>query len=80
MLSQWMGNAMGPAEGLSGKHRKVLEAVFTDPVSGSVAWRDIEALFLGLIIHYARKTLDPQQKVTGPALSAWKIPRPVASY
>jgi len=39
---------MGPAEGLSGKHRKVLEVVFSDPVPAGIAWRDIEALLLAL--------------------------------
>ncbi len=39
---------MGPVEGLSGKHRKVLDAIFSDPVSASIAWREIEALFVAL--------------------------------
>jgi hypothetical protein len=30
---------------LSGKHRKTLDAIFTDPVQASIAWKDIEALF-----------------------------------
>lgn len=29
-------------------HRKTLKAVFTDPVSGSIKWRDVEALLLAL--------------------------------
>lgn len=28
------------------KHRKVLAAVFTDPVSGTIEWADIEGLLL----------------------------------
>ena len=31
---------------LSRKHRSTLEAIFTDPVRASIAWRDIEALFI----------------------------------
>jgi hypothetical protein len=31
---------------LSGKHRKTLDAIFTDPVQASIAWKDIEALFV----------------------------------
>ena len=27
------------------KHRKTLEAIFENPVSANIAWRDIEALF-----------------------------------
>jgi hypothetical protein len=30
---------------LSGKHKATLEAVFADPVRGSIPWREIEALF-----------------------------------
>ena len=40
--------ATGPADGLRGKHRKVLEAVFADPVRSNIAWHDIEALFRAL--------------------------------
>jgi hypothetical protein len=30
----------------TGKHRTTLEAVFATPVRASIAWRDIEALFV----------------------------------
>ncbi|QDZ03036.1 type II toxin-antitoxin system HicA family toxin [Nitratireductor mangrovi] len=30
------------------KHRRTLEAVFRDPVSGTIKWRDIEAMLIGL--------------------------------
>ena len=30
------------------KQRRTLEAIFNDPVSANIAWRDIEALFLVL--------------------------------
>ena len=30
------------------KHRKTLELIFARPVSGSIKWADIEALFIGL--------------------------------
>ena len=29
-------------------HRKTLAAIFTDPVGGSIRWRDVEALLLAL--------------------------------
>jgi HicA toxin of bacterial toxin-antitoxin, len=38
----------GPADDLRRKHRRVLEAVFTDPVLASIAWMDIESLFEAL--------------------------------
>ena len=31
---------------MNSKHRRTLEVVFTDPVSGSVAWADIESLLI----------------------------------
>jgi len=31
---------------VNSKHRKTLQAVFRDPVSGTVAWDDIEGLLL----------------------------------
>jgi hypothetical protein len=31
---------------MNNRHRKTLEAVFRDPVSGSIEWADIEALLL----------------------------------
>jgi hypothetical protein len=33
---------------MNSKHRKTLEAVFADPVSPAIPWRDIEALFVAL--------------------------------
>ncbi|MFO0100474.1 MAG: type II toxin-antitoxin system HicA family toxin [Betaproteobacteria bacterium] len=29
-------------------HRKTLEAIFAHPTSANIAWKDIEALFVGL--------------------------------
>lgn len=31
---------------MRGRHANTLAAVFTDPVSGSIKWRDIEALLI----------------------------------
>jgi hypothetical protein len=31
---------------MNSKHRKTLEAIFADPVSPAIPWRDIEALFV----------------------------------
>lgn len=31
---------------MNSKHRKVLQSVFRDPVSGTIAWADIESLLL----------------------------------
>lgn len=33
-------------EAMNSKHRKTLEAVFSDPVSGTIAWADIESLLV----------------------------------
>ena len=34
--------------GMKRKHQRTLESIFSRPVSGSLPWRDIEALFLEL--------------------------------
>ncbi len=31
---------------MNSKHRKTLEAVFTDPVSGTIVWADVESLLV----------------------------------
>jgi hypothetical protein len=33
---------------MSARHRNTLAVIFTDPVSGSIKWRDIEALLVSL--------------------------------
>jgi HicA toxin of bacterial toxin-antitoxin, len=33
---------------MNGKQRKTLIAMFTDPVSASIEWRDIDALFVAI--------------------------------
>jgi hypothetical protein len=33
---------------MNSKHRKILEAIFSNPVNGNMEWRKIEALFLAL--------------------------------
>jgi hypothetical protein len=30
------------------KHKRILEAIFTTPVPASLAWKDVEALFIAL--------------------------------
>ncbi len=33
---------------MNSKHKKVLKAIFSDPVNGNIEWRKIESLFLSL--------------------------------
>jgi len=33
---------------MNARHRKTLDAIFADPVSGSIKWRDVEALLIAL--------------------------------
>lgn len=33
---------------MNSKHRKTLQTIFVDPISGNIEWRKIEALFLAL--------------------------------
>ena len=38
----------GTPPGLSGRHRKTLEAVYAEPTRANIAWNDVEALFRAL--------------------------------
>jgi hypothetical protein len=33
---------------ISARHRKTLAAIFSDPVSGTIKWRDVEAMLVAL--------------------------------
>jgi hypothetical protein len=33
---------------MNNRHRKIMAAIFADPVSGTIAWADIETIFLAL--------------------------------
>jgi hypothetical protein len=33
---------------MTSKHQKTLEAIFSDPISGTIEWRKIEALFIAV--------------------------------
>ncbi|OQM73576.1 type II toxin-antitoxin system HicA family toxin [Manganibacter manganicus] len=33
---------------MNAKHRRVLVTIFTDPVSGSIKWREIEAMLVAM--------------------------------
>jgi len=33
---------------MNSKHRRTLQAIFTDPVNGNLEWRKVEALFVAL--------------------------------
>jgi hypothetical protein len=37
-----------PKREMNSRHRKTLEAIFAEPVSGTIEWRRIEALFISL--------------------------------
>ncbi|HEU4885942.1 MAG TPA: type II toxin-antitoxin system HicA family toxin [Longimicrobium sp.] len=39
---------------MSNYHRRTLEAVFRDPVSGTIVWADVEAM----VIHYGAEILQ----------------------
>jgi hypothetical protein len=36
---------------MNSKHRQTLKAIFSDPVSASIAWADVESLFRGCGAH-----------------------------
>jgi hypothetical protein len=68
--------ATGPTGELRGKHRKVLEAVFTDPVRPDIAWRDIEALFLALGARVAQGRGSRVRVALGDVRAVFHRPHP----
>ena len=53
---------------MRGRHSATLEAIFSDPVSGSIRWRDIEAMFVALgadVIEREKGVLADKAKASG---------------
>jgi HicA toxin of bacterial toxin-antitoxin, len=67
---------MGPVDDLRRKHRRILEAVFTDPVPASIRWDDIEALFLALGATITEGSGSRVHVEMGERLAAFHRPHP----
>jgi len=61
---------------MNSKHRKTLEAVFRDPVSGTVAWADIEALLLAVGAERIEGAGSRVRFAKGEAMASFHRPHP----
>ena len=61
---------------MNSKHRKTLKAVFTDPVSGTLPWADIEALLLGVGCVLLEGAGSRVRFVKGQELESFHRPHP----
>jgi hypothetical protein len=57
-------------------HRKTLEAVFADPVSGSIKWRDIEAMLISLGCEVSEGGGSRVRVMFGSATAVFHRPHP----
>ena len=61
---------------LSARHRKMLGAIFADPVSGSIKWRDIEAMLVALGCESVEGSGSRVRVVLGTATAVFHRPHP----
>jgi hypothetical protein len=61
---------------VNARHRKTLEAVFADPVSGSIEWRDIEAMLISLGCEVSEGSGSRVRVMFGSATAVFHRPHP----
>ncbi|KAA5604452.1 type II toxin-antitoxin system HicA family toxin [Roseospira marina] len=61
---------------MNSKHKKTLEAVFRDPVSGTIAWADIEALLLAVGAERIEGSGSRVRFARGDAMASFHRPHP----
>lgn len=61
---------------MNSKHRKTLEVVFTDPVSGTVAWADVEGLLIAVGAQVVEGCGSRVRFVCGDAVETFHRPHP----
>ncbi|MBS3650749.1 type II toxin-antitoxin system HicA family toxin [Pseudaminobacter sp. 19-2017] len=61
---------------LNARHRKTLNAIFADPVSGAIKWRDIEAMLLALDGKISQGSGSRVKVVLGTAVAVFHRPHP----
>lgn len=58
------------------KHRKTLAAIFSQPVSASIAWRDIETLFVAIGAERIEGRGSRVSFVKGDVIASFHRPHP----
>ncbi|TCQ28960.1 type II toxin-antitoxin system HicA family toxin [Rhizobium sp. PP-CC-3G-465] len=61
---------------MNNRHRKILMAVFADPVSGTIAWSDIEALLIALGCKVLEGAGSRVRFVSGSEIESFHRPHP----
>ncbi len=61
---------------MNSKHRKTLEAVFTDPVSGTIAWADVEGLLVAVGAEVVEGRGSRVRFVLGEEVATFHRPHP----
>jgi hypothetical protein len=61
---------------INARHRKTLEAVFSDPVSGTIKWRDIEAMLEALGTEISEGRGSRVRIKLGPDTAVFHRPHP----
>ncbi|PYE46285.1 HicA-like toxin of HicAB toxin-antitoxin system [Rhizobium sp. PP-WC-2G-219] len=61
---------------MNNRHRKILMAVFADPVSGTIAWADIEALLIALGCEVLEGSGSRVRFVCGAEIESFHRPHP----
>ncbi|TCM55712.1 HicA-like toxin of HicAB toxin-antitoxin system [Rhizobium sp. PP-F2F-G48] len=61
---------------MNNRHRKILMAIFADPVSGTIAWADIEALLIALGCDVVEGSGSRVRFVNGSEIESFHRPHP----
>ena len=61
---------------MNSKHRRILQAVFTDPVSGTLSWADIESLLIATGAQVVEGRGSRVRFVLGTELESFHRPHP----
>ncbi|MBB4268206.1 type II toxin-antitoxin system HicA family toxin [Roseospira visakhapatnamensis] len=61
---------------MNSKHKKTLRAVFRDPVSGTIAWNDLEALLLAAGADLVEGSGSRVRFVAGTVVATFHRPHP----
>ena len=61
---------------MNSKHRKTLDAIFKDPINGSIEWRKIEALFAAVGCDIVEGNGSRMTIISGKHKAAFHRPHP----
>ena len=65
---------------MNSRHRRTLEIVFTDPVSGTLAWADVEGLLIAVGAQVIEGRGSRVRFVCGDEVETFHRPHPAKCY